>query len=186
MPERPNPEEIQQPPVVQTAASAMHERVRTAVELLESIADDRAILAQVPREERTRLLRAAGLVSRPDAVDRWRLLKETKRQRKAAKVQRAESTLAQTGIRKLRRQTVFTTPNVFPPTDFQPNDVDRDPEIREAIEPQNCYICKRDFTELHHFYDQLCPPCAALNFAKRGELADLTGRVGLLTGGRVK
>ena len=162
------------------------ERVRVAVELLESIAEDRAVLAAVPRDERTRLLRAAGQVSRPDAVDRWRLLKETKRQRKAAKVQRAESTLAQTGIRKLRRQTVFTTPNVFPPTDFEPNDVDRDPDIREAIEPQNCYICKRDFSELHHFYDQLCPPCAALNFAKRGELADLTGRVALLTGGRVK
>ena len=168
------------------ASTPLADRVRTAVALLESIVEDRALLAQVPRDERTRLLRAAGLVSRPDAVDRWRLLKETKRQRKAAKIQRAESTLAQTGIRKLRRQTVFTTPNVFPPTDFEPNDVDRDPEIREAIEPQNCYICKRDFTQLHHFYDQLCPPCAELNFAKRGELADLTGRVALLTGGRVK
>ncbi len=27
----------------------------------------------------------------------------------------------------------------------------------------------------HHFYDQLCPECAAFNFAKRGELADLSG-----------
>jgi NAD(P)-dependent dehydrogenase (short-subunit alcohol dehydrogenase family) len=39
---------------------------------------------------------------------------------------------------------------------------------------------------IHHFYDQLCPGCAALNFAKRTELADLRGRVALLTGGRVK
>jgi NAD(P)-dependent dehydrogenase (short-subunit alcohol dehydrogenase family) len=50
----------------------------------------------------------------------------------------------------------------------------------------NCYVCKRDFTELHPFYDQLCPECAAFNFAKRTETADLTGRVALLTGGRVK
>ena len=39
---------------------------------------------------------------------------------------------------------------------------------------------------MHHFYDQLCPECADFNYAKRGELADLTGRVALLTGGRVK
>ena len=39
---------------------------------------------------------------------------------------------------------------------------------------------------MHHFYDQLCPSCAALNYAKRGELADMAGMVVLLTGGRVK
>jgi NAD(P)-dependent dehydrogenase (short-subunit alcohol dehydrogenase family) len=32
----------------------------------------------------------------------------------------------------------------------------------------------------------LCPQCAAFNHAKRNELADLRGRVALLTGGRVK
>ena len=174
------------PTPVHTAEAALAEQVRSAVALLESIAEDRALLARVPRDDRTRLLRAAGQVSRPDAVDRWRLLKETKRKRKAAKVERAETTLAQTGIRKLRRQTVFTTPNVFPPPAFEPNDVDGDPDIRETVEPQNCYICKKDFSVLHHFYDQLCPPCAELNFAKRTELADLGGRVALLTGGRVK
>ncbi|MES2524828.1 MAG: SDR family NAD(P)-dependent oxidoreductase, partial [Gemmatimonadota bacterium] len=48
------------------------------------------------------------------------------------------------------------------------------------------YVCKGKFTVVHHFYDQLCPSCAAFNYAKRSELADLTGRVALLTGGRVK
>ena len=47
-------------------------------------------------------------------------------------------------------------------------------------------MCKKHFTEVHHFYDQMCPPCAELNFAKRTETADLRGRVALLTGGRVK
>ncbi len=32
----------------------------------------------------------------------------------------------------------------------------------------------------------MCPPCAELNWFKRGELANLKGRVALLTGGRVK
>jgi hypothetical protein len=52
-------------------------------------------------------------------VARRQLVKATKRQRKAGKSLRAENALNQTGIRKLRRQTVFTTPNVFPPANFQ-------------------------------------------------------------------
>ena len=47
-------------------------------------------------------------------------------------------------------------------------------------------MCKQKYSTIHHFYDQLCPPCAALNFTKRTERADLRGRVALLTGGRVK
>lgn len=49
-----------------------------------------------------------------------------------------------------------------------------------------CYTCKRPFDRLHHFYDSLCPACAALNFARRNRTADLRGRVALVTGGRVK
>jgi NAD(P)-dependent dehydrogenase (short-subunit alcohol dehydrogenase family) len=49
-----------------------------------------------------------------------------------------------------------------------------------------CYVCKADFHELHHFYDQMCPPCAALNYAKREQSADLRGRIALVTGARVK
>jgi len=49
-----------------------------------------------------------------------------------------------------------------------------------------CYICKKHFKELHHFYDQLCPECASLNFTKRNQTVDLTGRVALVTGARVK
>ena len=39
---------------------------------------------------------------------------------------------------------------------------------------------------LHHFYDQLCPGCADLNWRKRTQSARLEGRVALVTGGRVK
>jgi NAD(P)-dependent dehydrogenase (short-subunit alcohol dehydrogenase family) len=49
-----------------------------------------------------------------------------------------------------------------------------------------CYVCKTDFHELHHFYDQMCPPCAELNYRKREQTADLRGRVALVTGARVK
>ena len=174
------------PAVAEEEGLTLAERARAAAELLEAIAEDRALLAEVPEEDRNRLLRAAGLVSRPDAVDRRRLLKVTRRERRAERAQRREQVLGETGIRKLRAEPVFVTPKLFAPTGFEPGDVTGEADVREALEPQNCYICKRDYSVLHHFYDQLCPGCAELNFAKRGELADLRGRVALLTGGRVK
>jgi NAD(P)-dependent dehydrogenase (short-subunit alcohol dehydrogenase family) len=188
------------PDPADTSDPALLERLRAAAELLESVAAQRELLLSVPEEERVRLVRAAGLVSRPDAASRRQLLKAVRRDRKQAKTRREESVLADTGIRRLRRQPVFASPNVFPPKGFVPETLtDGDvrnggegvatpgePAPREAPEPQVCYTCKATYTQVHHFYDQLCPPCAALNFSKRTELADLRGRVALLTGGRVK
>ena len=162
------------------------DRLRAATELLEAIVADRGLLAQASPDEQWRLLQAAGQAYAPDANARRQLVRATVRRRKAERVRREDQVLDQTGIRTLRKRPVIITPNVFPPPDFQARDSDGDPDVREAIEPQHCYVCKAKYTELHHFYDQLCPPCAAFNFAKRTELADLRGRVALLTGGRVK
>jgi len=164
----------------------MTESLRAATELLEAAAKNRALLASLSVEERTRLLKAAGEIYCPDVSERRRLVKAKVRQRKAEKMQRDQGVLNETGIRSLRRKPVFTTPNVFPPENFQQQEVEGDAEFREVVEPQNCYICKQDYSTIHHFYDQLCPSCAELNFRKRTELADLRGRVALLTGGRVK
>ena len=165
---------------------SLAERLKAAAELLEQVAGNRALLAGLSAEERTRLLQAAGAIYCPDVSARRRLVKARTRQRKAEKLQSDQSVLAQTGIRALRRKPVFTTPNVFPPNNFTQHEVAGAAEFREVVEPQNCYICKQDFSTIHHFYDQLCPPCAELNFRKRTETADLRGRVALLTGGRVK
>ena len=62
----------------------------------------------------------------------------------------------------------------------------RDGADDELNEPRNCYVCKKPFSRLHFFYDQMCEPCGDFNHAKRSDTADLTGRVALLTGGRVK
>ena len=168
------------------ADTDFHARVTATTELLESIIADRGLLARLSAQDRKRLLQAAGQVYTPDHIARRRLVKAAIRERKAAMIQRVEGKLTGTGIRRLRRQDVFTTPNVYPPDDFIAQDSDGDPEQRETLEPQHCYTCKQDFSVIHHFYDQLCPACAELNFAKRTELADLRGRVALLTGGRVK
>ena len=173
-------------PATAVTENELVEQLRAAAALLESVADNRALLSGLSEAERTRLLKAAGQVSRPDAVDRRQFVKATKRQRKATKAERAERVLNQTGIRQLRQKPVFTTPNVHAPEIPDPIEVTDDPDFHEAVEEQNCYVCKQDYATIHHFYDQLCPACAEFNFQKRTELADLTGRVALLTGGRVK
>ena len=170
-----------------TGGSEFLERLRAATELLESLAANPAPLAGVSAAERTRLLKAAGQVYCPDVSTRRRFVKSMVRRRKAEREQRDQAVLAQTGIRKLRRAPVFTTPNVFPPAGFEPEqEVPEQPSVGEVVEPRHCYICKRHYSQIHTFYDQLCPECAELNFRKRTELADLRGRVALLTGGRVK
>src|SRR4051794_40462835 len=142
----------------------MSARLIAAAELLEQVAANRALLAAMPVEDRTRLLTAAGDIYCPDVSQRRRLVKASARQRKADKTNRDQSVLSETGIRALRRKPVFTTPNLPPPPDIEPQEINGDADFREVVEPQNCYICKRDYSTIHHFYDQLCPPCAELNF----------------------
>jgi NAD(P)-dependent dehydrogenase (short-subunit alcohol dehydrogenase family) len=162
------------------------EQLRVAADVLEAVIRDRSLLKALPLEERTRLLAAAGDVHNPDVVQRRRFNKVVRREKKAARLGQDESVLAETGIRLLRDKPVYTSPNVFPPSGFEQVEVEGDPEFREAIAPQHCYVCKQDYVDLHPFYDQLCRPCGDFNFRKRTETADLTGRVALLTGGRVK
>ncbi|MEP7046167.1 MAG: SDR family oxidoreductase [Ilumatobacteraceae bacterium] len=163
------------------------DRLRAVAELLEAVVADRSLLASLPLHERTRLLNAAGDVYSPDVEARRRQIKAERRLHKAQKVRRDQGALDETGIRTLRSKPVFTTPDVFPPADLGPDEIgDDDPEDRSSTEPQHCYVCKRNYTQIHFFYDQLCPECAEFNHSKRGETTDLSGRVALLTGGRVK
>ncbi|GAA1658985.1 SDR family NAD(P)-dependent oxidoreductase [Catellatospora bangladeshensis] len=52
--------------------------------------------------------------------------------------------------------------------------------------PRRCYVCKELFRQVDADYHQLCPDCAAENRARRDARCDLTGRLALVTGGRVK
>jgi NAD(P)-dependent dehydrogenase (short-subunit alcohol dehydrogenase family) len=164
----------------------MSDGLLALTELLEAIAADRALLDGLSDDERTRLLNAAGNVFSPDVDARRQQTKARRRREREDKRRREAEVLTETGIRQLRARPVFTTPNVFPPEDFPGQDDVEDIGFREVVEPQHCYVCKQKYDQVHPFYDQLCPPCAAFNFAKRTETADLSGRVALLTGGRVK
>jgi NAD(P)-dependent dehydrogenase (short-subunit alcohol dehydrogenase family) len=163
----------------------LREELLRATALLRRIGSDRSLLTALNPEEKQDLVNAAGDVFSPDPEERRIRTKALKRQRRSERVRRDEDVLSGTGIRTLREQSVFTTPNVHPPASFRQREVD-DPSYRETIDEQHCYVCKAKYRRIHHFYDQLCPECAAFNFAKRSELADLSGTVALLTGGRVK
>jgi NAD(P)-dependent dehydrogenase (short-subunit alcohol dehydrogenase family) len=155
---------------------------------LEHVAENRHLLADLEASDRQRLIQAAGQLFCPEPNQRRKLTRARVKQRKEESSRKERSVLNETGIRKLRAQPVFTTPNCYPPA--LPEDAIEDDAGENAPrlsgETRNCYVCKTDYRELHHFYDQLCPACAEFNFRKRTETADLRGRVALLTGGRVK
>ena len=51
---------------------------------------------------------------------------------------------------------------------------------------EGCYICRKDEMYTHSFYSQMCIECGNFNFEKRFQTADLTGRVAIVTGARIK
>jgi NAD(P)-dependent dehydrogenase (short-subunit alcohol dehydrogenase family) len=182
-------------------ASETAARLHALTEMLEQIVADRDLLQALSLDERTRLLTAAGAVFEPDIESRRRRAKAKLKQDRAAKVHRDQTVLNQTSIRSLRDKPVFVTPNVYPSspelaTAFSGGDSDTESngdqrgdqrgDEREVGRALHCYICKQKYTVVHPFYDQMCKPCGDFNEFKRSETADLSGRVALLTGGRVK
>jgi NAD(P)-dependent dehydrogenase (short-subunit alcohol dehydrogenase family) len=170
------------------------ERLRAAIETLERIAADPTAISLLSEDEHRRLRRAALKVSHPNVRERRAMTKALLRKRRRERADRDEAAMASTGIRALRRQPVFTTPNVFAPKAFEPSDIPPQEDGATAvriepgatIDPRSCYICKQPYNTVHHFYDRLCQACGDFNYTKRTEQADLTGRVAVVTGGRVK
>ena len=141
------------------------ERIRAATDTLELIAEDRSALAVLSEDEHRRLRAAAAVVSNPDVRARRTMAKALAKRRRRERTDRDDHVLAGTGIRALRRQPVFTTPNAFAPSHFLPRDIAPADEAATTAEPQYCYICKQQFSVIHHFYDRLCCSCGDVNFA---------------------
>ncbi len=141
------------------------------------------MLSAVDRDARKRLQRLAGEVARPDLKQRKKLQRALLRQERAGKRLHDDQLRRGAGIQQLRSQPVFQAPP--PPALEDGVDATGAPGPR-FVEERKCYVCKRAYQERHHFYDQLCPSCGELNFARRTATADLRGRVALVTGARVK
>ncbi|MBI2395822.1 MAG: SDR family oxidoreductase [Deltaproteobacteria bacterium] len=153
-----------------------------ATALLEALAENPRLLADLPEEERHRLMIAAGQVSRPER-DAHRAMRKALRKKARDEIRRSdENVLESTGIREARRAPVFTAPPLLPTIEAARTG-EEGPELREA---RKCYVCKAPFTKVHPFYDQMCGACAELNYRKRHQTCDLRGRFALITGARVK
>jgi NAD(P)-dependent dehydrogenase (short-subunit alcohol dehydrogenase family) len=155
------------------------------VDLLEAVVADPRLLADLDADLHRRLVVAAGLLSRPDRAEQRRLAK-ARRQKTRRVVRQADGPLLErTGIRALRRLAVFPTP----PPEAALLAVADDTSASAApalTNARKCYVCKREFQRLHFFYDGMCEPCADFNWTKRHQTADLSGRVAVITGARVK
>ena len=163
-------------PVKDNGRLAVDGGTGAAIDWLERIASDRSALDSLSVDDRTRLHRALAALTTVDP----RASRKRRKAKRLDRIRQEEAVLNDTGIRALRRRPAITTPNVFPPANDEPRTAQR-PSVDRV-----CYVCKEPYSQLHHFYDQLCPACAEANFVARTELADLRGRVALLTGGRVK
>lgn len=180
--------------------------LQQAAGVLEQVAANRDLLAQLSEDERMRLLRAVSQVALPDRGSR-RKLRKAFHQKKQAKLEakRAddERLLAETGIRQQYSVRQLKKPE--PPAPFETHqppaaqaaatdnagavDTATEQQTTEAPRlqvPRSCYTCKAKYDQVHHFYDALCPKCAELNWRKRNQTTDLAGRYVLVTGGRVK
>jgi NAD(P)-dependent dehydrogenase (short-subunit alcohol dehydrogenase family) len=146
---------------------------------LEGLLDDPAKLVAMPTAERKRLLMAAGRLARPSKKDKKKLHQAHRKADRDEKRAHDEALLSKTQIRKLRENPLFQTPKHNP-------DAAPPPPLGDTKYSRPCYCCRKPITEVHGFYDQMCIVCGDLNFAKRNQTADLSGRIALLSGGRLK
>ncbi|MBK7582998.1 MAG: SDR family oxidoreductase [Myxococcales bacterium] len=157
--------------------------------VLEALIDSRAHLAKLPLESRNRLLAAAGRVSRPHRLEQKLLARALRKHNKKALRAADEALLERASIRKKRAQPVFITPKkhaLAAEAHGETPELDQGLDAAELQKPRVCYVCKQLFSKVHFFYDQMCPTCGDFNHMKRSQTADLSGRVALITGARVK
>jgi NAD(P)-dependent dehydrogenase (short-subunit alcohol dehydrogenase family)/predicted RNA-binding Zn-ribbon protein involved in translation (DUF1610 family) len=144
--------------------------------VLQAIQADRGLLTRLTAVERREFLLAAGLVSRPDRDDMRRMARAFRRAERDAELNQDREAIESAGLRMQRRAERYT-PLWLPPPESAA------PALNSA---RACYVCKQPFTQVHRYYDSMCPECGEFNYAKREHSADLNGRVALVTGARVK
>jgi NAD(P)-dependent dehydrogenase (short-subunit alcohol dehydrogenase family) len=151
--------------------------IEKCIEILNRLSSSDQELVDLDNEQRLAILELAGKLSRPSKetiIARKKLLrkKDKQKERKLNKEARAK-----TGIRQARTETIFTAPKQIAGPAYEPE---------KLTSPRNCYVCKKEFQELHHFYDTMCMDCAEFNYQKRFQRADLSGQVAYISGARLK
>ncbi len=155
--------------------------IDSCISVLQTLLNDGNQLLHLSEEQRIALMKSAGQLSRPDRKERKERNKSVKLDRKQREIAQNRNARAATSIRSARQQSVFEAPKqIAAPI------TDRSQEKRYLSSPQNCYVCKKLYTEIHHFYDSMCRECGDLNYEKRFQTCDMTGQIALITGSRLK
>jgi NAD(P)-dependent dehydrogenase (short-subunit alcohol dehydrogenase family) len=156
------------------------EELQTCLDVMDRLLQDGRFIADLSEKDRVRVLSTAGRLSRP-SKDELRIRNKAITSANRKKVTKKDREIrAQTGIREARLNSVFVAPKQI--AGF----VEDEAAARHLRSARNCYVCKAEFTKLHHFYDSMCPSCADFNYKKRFQTADLKGQVALITGSRLK
>lgn len=152
-----------------------------SIEVLEKLLEDNDQLYKLTEEKRIALLSVCGKLSRPNKNEYRQRRNANKKIKKQNTLENDRRARAATGIRSAREAEIFVAPKkIALLTNSQSHNT------HKLKSPRNCYVCKAEFTELHHFYDSMCPTCAEFNYQKRFQTTSLKGQVALITGSRLK
>jgi NAD(P)-dependent dehydrogenase (short-subunit alcohol dehydrogenase family) len=150
---------------------------------------DHDLLAELEEADKIALMTAAGKLSRPDRKEIQKRRKAVNRAKMRPVKEKERAARALTGIRTARTARVFEAPPQLTQK-LSGQLMDKDLNIagkgQRLNSPRNCYVCKKEFMDLHFFYDTMCPACGEFNYQKRFQTASLENRVALITGARVK
>ncbi len=164
------------------------------VQWLESLAESPERFSELDDETLRRVRVAAGKLSHPDRLERRRFSSARRRAEVARRRAHDDAALEATSNRSMKRALGF---RVAPPEldvseehrrllEHQARERTTEGATGRLLEPRACYVCKSEYSELHFHYDSMCGECADFNWRKRTQTADLSGRVALVTGARVK
>lgn len=155
------------------------EEIDKAISVMKTLLDDTNQLFEIEEEKRVELMTVSGLLSRPNREEFAKRRKNAKKAEKRKMIERDKHARKDTGIRSARENNIFIAPKFL--------EMPKEEADRPSLEsPRNCYVCKKVFTKLHHFYDTMCAECGDYNYAKRFQTADLSGQVAVVTGSRLK
>ena len=87
-----------------------HDDLALAASWLEAVVEDRALLDGMERDERIRLLKAAGMVARPDKDAKRKLNRAGRKRILDERREEDQALLALAQIRKMRDNPIFQTP----------------------------------------------------------------------------
>jgi NAD(P)-dependent dehydrogenase (short-subunit alcohol dehydrogenase family) len=160
--------------------SISSEEIEKCIALLTQLTSDTNQIFDIPKDQRTALIKVAGQLSRPDREELLRRQKDGKLIAKRKQEKKDKTARKTTGIREAREASVFIAPKLLTLNDLSQK------EPLELETPRNCYVCKTSFIKIHHFYDTMCIDCGDFNYAKRFQTANVKGQIAVITGSRLK